>query len=449
MPPNQNDARRLGDLVIDPRETLEVELKGWLDIIGNGDHKANLAKALIALANHGGGFLILGFEQTDDGVQPSTNRPANLAGFTPDTVNSVVTGYAEPNFHCDVSIVSAPNGAQYPIISVPGGHRVPICAKRDGPSGQIVKRSSYYIRRPGSLSEAPQNAHEWDTLIRRCLTNSRDDLVNQIRTIIAGGPPTPEPVAPIVAVEHWLDDSLQRWSDVSRDLPTSHAARFPHGHFAVAYQLVGNLEVPTGAALTRAIDRGTIRHTGWPEFWVPSRSDIGPYSHNGNIECWMARDGSAPNPDNADFWRVSPVPQFFLVRGHQEDGASDRGLLPGTAFEITLPTWRVGEALLHASGMAGQFGDPSAQVLFFGEWSGLRGRYLSTSFNPNRHLSGRYTSQQDRYRGHLIVQADQIADSLPELVTRLVKPLYELFDFFALPSRLVPEELGRMRSNTF
>jgi hypothetical protein len=35
------NARRLGDLLVDPHETLEVELKDWLDIVGNNDHKAN------------------------------------------------------------------------------------------------------------------------------------------------------------------------------------------------------------------------------------------------------------------------------------------------------------------------------------------------------------------------------------------------------------------------
>ena len=36
MPPTNRNARsRLGDLVENPRETLEVELKNWLDIVGS------------------------------------------------------------------------------------------------------------------------------------------------------------------------------------------------------------------------------------------------------------------------------------------------------------------------------------------------------------------------------------------------------------------------------
>ena len=73
-------------------------------------HKANLGKALIALANNGGGFFIFGYTETPQGLAVAPNRPDNLAAYTPDTVNAVVSAYAEPSFHCDVNIVTGQNG---------------------------------------------------------------------------------------------------------------------------------------------------------------------------------------------------------------------------------------------------------------------------------------------------------------------------------------------------
>ena len=46
MSNGQDLTRRLADLLRDPRETLDVELKEWLDIVDDGEHKATLAKAL-------------------------------------------------------------------------------------------------------------------------------------------------------------------------------------------------------------------------------------------------------------------------------------------------------------------------------------------------------------------------------------------------------------------
>jgi hypothetical protein len=448
MPGDQYSPRRLADLLLDPHETPEIELKGWLDIVGNNDHKAVLAKSLIALANHGGGFVILGFEDSEQGVMPAANRPANLAAYTPDTINAIAITYAEPSFHCDISIVSGPTGLTYPIISVPGGHRVPIKAKRDGPNGQIVRQNSYYIRRPGPQSEPPQNAAEWDALIRRCVTNAKDDLLNQIRGVLSGVAGIETPANELDLTARWLESSVARWKEVTKNLPANNSARFPNGYFAIAYRLIGTLQERRGRSLLDAIGRATIRHTGWPEFWVPTRQGIQPYIEHGNVECWTARNGADHGTAHSDFWRISPEGQHFLIRGHQEDDAQERGIPPRTVFDIALPTWRVGEALLHASNMAAEFGAPQAQVVMMVEWTGLANRRL-THLEGRRIISDNYIAQQNQFCSDLEVQADQISGALPELVGELIVPLYELFNFFALPAQLITEELTRMRANRF
>ena len=57
--------RQLESLTRNPREELGVELKGWLDL-SQGEHKADLAKALMALANHGGGYVLLGYDDATE-----------------------------------------------------------------------------------------------------------------------------------------------------------------------------------------------------------------------------------------------------------------------------------------------------------------------------------------------------------------------------------------------
>lgn len=439
--------RRLSDLLIDPHETLEIELKEWLDIVNDGPHKAVLAKGILALANHGGGFILIGFSETPQGGAPAPSRPANLSWYTPDTVNAVVLAYAEPPFHCDVHILAGPDGAQYPIITVPGGHRTPIRAKRDGPNGQTVKQHSYYIRRPGPQSEVPQTAAEWDALIRRCVANAREDLLNQFRNILGGQAPAEPPPSELEVVGTWFDASMKRWTELVKDLPADDPKRLPHGHYAISYKLFGSLQEMKLAELREAIRRATVRHTGWPLFWVPTRSEIQPYIHDGNVECWLGRDGQPRDAAHSDFWRVSPSGELFLLGGFQEDASQERGIAPGERFDITLPTWRIGEALLHAANMAREFGDPEARVVMMVEHAGLNGRRLD-HLEGTRMLHDGYVAHQDAIRGIITVQADQIADGLPELVSRIVAPIYELFDFFSLPAALVPQELRRMTANT-
>jgi predicted HTH transcriptional regulator len=49
------------ELLAEPREALDVEVKEWLDLTDN-DQRANVAKEIIALANHGGGTLWWGLQ---------------------------------------------------------------------------------------------------------------------------------------------------------------------------------------------------------------------------------------------------------------------------------------------------------------------------------------------------------------------------------------------------
>lgn len=447
MPPTSG-ARRLDDLLIDPRETLDVELKGWLDITGNADHKATLAKSLIALANHGGGYVLIGFEQAAAGSAPSPGRPGSLAAYNPDTVNAIVAAYAEPVFHCDVAIGSAPDGLQYPIVAVPGGHRVPVRAKRDGPNGQIVKQYSYYIRRPGPQSEIPKSGQEWDDLMRRCISNGREDLIDQFRTIMAGGPATAPQPSDEEQLQKWFEASSARWGEILKQTPAGSSARMPLGHFAAAYRLRGAFERPSLADLKDILNRATVRHTGWPAFWVPTRQGISPYIHDNALECWLARDEYNSDAAHADFWRVSPNGDAFLIRGLQEDSADNTRSVPGKGFDLTIPTWRVGEVLLHAENMARELGDPQAEVTAQFEWAGLAGRELVV-LSANRWVLPGHRTQQDTYSTTLTVQADQISNGLPELVDKVVRPLAELFDFFRLPPDLTTGELTNMRNNRY
>lgn len=77
----------LPELLMRPRETLDIEIKGWLNLEDNA-HRADLAKAIIALANHGGGYILLGYEEDNSGqFAPAPGRPVGLVRFSQDSVS--------------------------------------------------------------------------------------------------------------------------------------------------------------------------------------------------------------------------------------------------------------------------------------------------------------------------------------------------------------------------
>lgn len=455
--PQRLSLERLSDLLVDPREDLELEIKNWLDLRGSNDAKATFAKAALALANHGGGFIAIGLQETEQRVTEAPGRPATFDSYNQDLINGIIQNYADPPFHCASHLVAGPAGVIFPVIVVPGGHRVPIRARRAGPNGNTVEANAIYIRKPGPRSEKPDSAQDWDGLLARCLANRRDEMFDQIRSVIEGAVPQvarpPEPAA----LDRWIEVCLERWHERIMLLPPESGPRCPHGFYYFAYEIGGELRMIEPAQRPEVLRRAVVRHTGWPPFWYPTRNGITPYPLDGSTECWLANDAGPdagyPDPAHADFWRISDDAKTFLLRGYQEDGleAQRSGRappVPKTLFDITLPIWRAGEALLHAASLSRQLVEGPATIDFVAFYGGLSGRHL-TSLSGNRMVFENRIARQASITLRTKINADAIGTNLPEIVRPLLAPLYNLFDFFHLSMDLVTEELARMRQSRF
>ena len=444
---------RLADLLIDPREALDLEVKNWLDLQGNKRDQATFAKAALALANHGGGFIVLGFEDDAGGLTEADKRPT-MARYSQDVVNGIVERYCDPSFHCEVHLVEANlAGSVFPVVKVPGGHRVPVRAKRSGPEGKIVRQNDIYMRKPGPRSEIPRTSQEWDELLSRCLGNRRDELASLIRRMLAGLDPLPQRQDAEERLDQWTHKCFGRWCELVEDLPREVGSRFPHGCYSFAYEVVGGAGSVALQELPEVLRASVVRHTGWPPFWYPTKEEIAPYPFGGAVECWLGADaatGATRDAAHADFWRIAPDALAYLLRGYEEDGWDmDRaglGVAPGTVFDVTLPVWRAGEALLHAARFTEKLLGHPATIRFAADYTGLASRSLVSLANPRRHMGREYVARDGAIRRVAEVESEAISANLPEIVHELLAPLYGLFGFFRLPTQLVAEELERMRS---
>lgn len=446
------DPKRIADLLVAPREDLDCEVKNWLDLVNSGDDKATFAKAVIALANHGGGFVVFGLAEKGTEFVEAPGRPATLDGYAQDLLNGIVQNYCDPALHCAVHVVPAPCGAVYPVVSVPGGHRVPVRAKRSGPNGNTVQNNTIYVRKPGPRSETPTSSGDWDALLARCLHNRRDEMLDQIRDLIVGvvpqAPPPPEPDR----LADWIQRSRARWEGLIATVPDGAGPRMPHGRYTVGYQILGEARSVSMAALPEILRVSVVRHTGWPPFWFPDRSEISPYVMDGAIECWIGGDTQTPPAQReaalSDFWRINPDGLAYLIRGYQEDGMqhrAQRAYLPASVFDLVLPVWRIGEAMLQAKSLADHLFVDARTIKFVVVYEGLAGRQL-VSLDGRRSIWDGRVARQDAITLETHVEAQAISSNLPEVLGPLLSPLYALFDFFEPPATMVSEELAKMRS---
>jgi hypothetical protein len=58
-------------------------------------------------------------------------------------------------------------------------------------------------------------------------------------------------------------------------------------------------------------------------------------------------------------------------------------------------------------------------------------------------------TEQNSYEVSRTIALESLPGALPEVVFAMLAPLYETFDFFPLPKRLVEEELASLQSHVF
>lgn len=443
---------QLKSLVLHPREDLHIEMKTWLDLDDKRE-RSTLAKAMIALANHGGGFVVIGFEEHKDGsFSPSKSRPQSLEMYSQDAVAGVVSKYASPTFHCSVKHIQHPNtGDVFPIVVVPGGHRTPIQCVKGSPDNKSLQSGRYYIRRHGPRSEEPREPNEWNDLVMRCVRAGKDDLLDALRDVLSpnfslgedSGEPSDETV-----LNDWLIESESAWLNLGHNDNENQIVQ-RHGHYRVGYKILGDFDQPSLPQLKQIINRSTVRHSGWSPFWVPNRPGIRPIPKDGYIECSLVEDPQRliDDPGHSDFWRVSQEGLAVLYRGFNEDGVPEK-LVPGSSFSITTPIWRIGESVLQAAAFAKNLTGNEVSILFRTDWTGLKGRTLVTMDGWSNSNDGREATADTLTR---TVRFDprKLDNNLPDLLWEFLKPLYAVFDFMELDLALVREELNKLMRNKF
>ena len=128
------------------------------------------------------------------------------------------------------------------------------------------------------------------------------------------------------------------------------------------------------------------------------------------------------------------------MRGYEEDEEAGR---QGTSLNVTSPS----EAALYAARLATQLGE-DPQILMRCYYTGLAGRQLTVPESWLAFLDD-HVCHDAEVALEIQANATEINDNLAELIHPLLSPLYERFDFFALPMDVVTRELERMRGSRF
>ena len=184
------DSSRIQALVERPGENLSVELKRWIDP-ASPEGIAKIVKTALALRNHGGGDLVIGFD--NDTCEPDTNNvPQNVReDFHIDKVQALISKYASEPFEVSVEFLER-EGQLYPVIIIPPGVKTPVAAKSDLQSSDgkaLISVNDVYTRSLHS-NNTPSTTKaiwkDWPSILEVCFDNREADIGRFLRRHLGG-----------------------------------------------------------------------------------------------------------------------------------------------------------------------------------------------------------------------------------------------------------------------
>lgn len=457
------DPDQIKALVEQPVEALQVELKTWLDP-RTDDGIAKLVKAIFAVRNRNGGFLLVGFDDTTRAPDPyAFDQPVEVL-FHIDTLQGLVSRYVSPSFEIEIAFADR-DGQAHPVISIPEGVQVPAVVRRDliGKGGKkLLAEGDLYFRTfnsNGTASSARILPPDYAHLLDVCFENREADIGRFLRRHLAGVG-SAATLASALGIES--DESKLRKRALAVRESGSAAATAaieeratPEQRTRIAKALTMQVglafdparpeTLPTQEFLNK-VASSNPNYTGWP-VWLDSRGFTEkrdrPYVTEGMWEA-LILDLDGGWSEHVEFLRLDPRGDFYLQRVMQDDLTNK--VAPGTALDVILMIYRVAEVLAVGTILGRNLGwSDQNEAGFSFRWIGLKDRALRPWVNAFRS-AGRSgsSSRSSTAEAYVTVPLETSAGALAPYVSAAVAPLFSVFEGYEPPADLVETSVRKL-----
>jgi len=444
---------RLDSLVSRLSEGLNVEIKTWIDP-KQDESIAKITKAVIALYNRNGGYLIIGFDNAT--LLPDLQgAPDDVkAAFHGDVIQGIVSKYSSISIEIQVGFVEL-QGLLYPVIAVPQGVTVPAAARRDllGQNGKpLVREDTVYFRTLGSNgtpSTSAIKASDWRDLLEICFDNREADIGRFLRRQLGNaGANIFSSALKSPTLEHRARSILQegaRARELSieeRQLDPSAQALLQKGSWEVGlvFDPPKDIEDSTKDFLAK-VDSANPEYTGWPA-WLVTSGFNNPLDRPYKLETAWESLVLGSSADKLDFYRMHARGEFYQSRILLDDLTTK--VEPGTALDPRLAVYFVAEVIAVGLRFAEALDfDADAKLGFMFRWNGLRGRHID-HWLDNGFSSPRGATREDSIESYVEVPADAPASSIAPYVQRATSRLLGSFAGFELKPDAIEVEVNRL-----
>ena len=459
---------QIQQLVDAPSERLNIEVKPWLDPSKEwGEEK--IAKALLALRNQNGGFLVIGFKDDDMSPIPPPNDLDIRSTFHKDQIQWIVSRFASRSFSVDIHFPKR-DEVEHPVIQVQTGIKTPIFCKQEltTQGTKVFSFGDIYVRTlssNGIVSSSKIQKHEdLEDLLQRCFENREADHVSFLAKLMRSVSKADaakflsliseiqEPSKSESGEEELkiLNYGMARFNDEAET--EDHEVELTNFAFLEsALRIAGPLK---RFALSREflnfLHSANPSLTGWP-IWLISQSftetKTHPYPYEGTWEQFVQAVGIHYH---LDFMIFSPEGWFYFARALEDDIQKPNSPDAPRTVDPLIQLARVAETLAVGKAFASILGEnPEELKLSFAfRWAGLKDRRLSAWSNPGFDMFSTTPSRQNGAISFVELSATANEQEIIEKTAEAINPLTSAFGYelnMALIERLVSSLLQRKR----
>src|SRR5207249_4328807 len=191
-------------------ESKDIDYKGpmtW-DERDNRKGCCEVIKDILALGNTGGGYLVIGVSERDEGFEWVGLTKEQLATFETTRVNQFLQNYADPPINC--RIVKVPiEEKTYVVIEVPGFLDTPHICQKDYPG--VLHTPALYVRTDNNESAQLKSSSDFRILVEQAIRRRQDTLLESFRAILTGTVSTGAEREAANEFQQQLDNALQRF----------------------------------------------------------------------------------------------------------------------------------------------------------------------------------------------------------------------------------------------
>jgi hypothetical protein len=143
-----------------------------------------LVKDILALANTGGGWLVIGVSETGVAFSPDGVSEEQAASFETTQVNKFLNNYADPPINTRIHKPEV-KGKRFVAIGIPGFSDTPHICQKEYPG--VLTAPTLYVRTDNNESAPIKNSADFRAVIERATRNRADQILESVRAVITHG----------------------------------------------------------------------------------------------------------------------------------------------------------------------------------------------------------------------------------------------------------------------